>query len=209
MKSRTVGVEAKEEKIEPPWLRTEKESGKAVKEKLRAFATQCTLNLRDRLSGVIQKQATSQLPPTRDATMVWKVESIKSKNVAPGFGRAEKGAARRSSPDLLLESVLAPELGGTGSAAGAPAAGAPIFEGTVEAPRGHPGKDKSRAWVGGRRRLWGTEPRAGREVAAPVDERSSAGDALSPARAWELMSAQSPLILRRRRRIIYDNLCSR
>jgi hypothetical protein len=45
MKSRTVGVEAKEEKIEPPWLRTEKESGKAVKEKLRAFATQCTLNL--------------------------------------------------------------------------------------------------------------------------------------------------------------------
>jgi hypothetical protein len=57
------GEAAKEENIAPPWLWTRKESGKAVKEKFKAFATQEELNPGDRLAGVIQNLQGSHLPP--------------------------------------------------------------------------------------------------------------------------------------------------
>jgi hypothetical protein len=55
MKSLMQGRAAAAENTPEPWETTEKASGKAVKWKLRAFATQKELKRGDRLSGVIQK----------------------------------------------------------------------------------------------------------------------------------------------------------
>jgi hypothetical protein len=81
---RMKGEAATVENTAPPWLRTAKASGKEVKWKFRAFATEKELKRGDREPGVIQNRLNSQVPPMAEATNEWNDESIDSRKAAPG-----------------------------------------------------------------------------------------------------------------------------
>jgi hypothetical protein len=182
----------------PPWERTLKKSDDAVKKKLWAFATQNLLKRGERLGGVIQNRENSQDLPTELATMVWKLDSMRSKNSAPGEGYGAPACfwlREGFIPDVPLSEpprgrLVLPERGGKASAAGGPGAGAPSAEGAA-ALRGRAGRARgSWRWVAGWRRLRGRDPRVSTAV-VEVGWASSGGG--SPGGARELSILSTPV----------------